>query len=39
VRLKGFYLVQAIAERAAARRADAWLADQGSPESAGTVPS
>ncbi len=43
VRVKGFYLddanVQLIAERATARRADAWLAEQGSPEPVGTVSS
>jgi len=43
VRVKGFYLddadVQAIAERAAACRADAWLADQATPGPVGTVPS
>jgi DNA segregation ATPase FtsK/SpoIIIE-like protein len=37
LRIKGFYLddadVQAIAERATGRRADAWLTDHGSPES------
>jgi hypothetical protein len=43
VRVKGFYLddadVQAIAERATARRADAWLAQHGSADSVGVVSS
>jgi DNA segregation ATPase FtsK/SpoIIIE, S-DNA-T family len=43
VRVKGFYLddaeVQAIAERATARRADAWLAAHGTADSVGAVSS
>src|SRR5215208_5495966 len=43
VRVKGYYLddadVQAIAERATARRADAWLAEHGAADSAGAVSS
>jgi hypothetical protein len=43
VRVKGFYLddadVQAIAERATARRADAWLAEHGAADSVGAVSS
>jgi S-DNA-T family DNA segregation ATPase FtsK/SpoIIIE len=43
VRVKGFYLddtdVQAIAERATARRADAWLAEHGAADAVGAVSS
>jgi len=43
VRVKGYYLddadVQAIAERATARRADAWLAEHGAADLVGAVSS